>query len=63
MSKKTTTEKPPECWVEKQPEMPKKKLYGIWARYNKPTQDKIEKQCSKGSEKKRKSAQKKRKGR
>lgn len=52
--------KPPECWIVKQPEKSKKKLYGIWARYNKPTQDKIEKECGPkvSKEKKRKGAKK-----
>jgi len=54
--------KPPECWLEKQPEKPRKKLYGIWARYNISTKEKIEKECSHTGGKKRKGVEKKRKG-
>lgn len=46
MRKKNIVDKPPECWIETQPEKPRKKLYGIWARYNTATKSKIEKECT-----------------
>lgn len=61
MIEKTTTDKPPECWVEKQPIKSKEKLYGIWAKYNKVIKSRIEKECGQ-QEKKRKGVKKKRKG-
>lgn len=64
VTKKVTIEKPPECWIEQQPTTSKKKIYGIWARYDTSTKSRIEKECSnvKGKEKKRKVTHKKIKG-
>lgn len=58
MTKKNTIEKPPECWIDKQVTKPKKKLYGIWAKYDTATKSRIEKECSHAQEKKRKGAKK-----
>jgi len=61
-TKAKITEPLPECWVDKQPTKSKKKLYGIWARYNITRKEKIEKECSGSPTKKRKGLQTKRKG-
>ena len=63
-AKAKITEPLPECWVDKQPTKSKKKLYGIWAKYNTATKSKIETECgTRGGQKKGKeSSAKKRKG-
>jgi len=62
-AKAKTTEPLPECWVDKQSTKSKKKLYGIWAKYNTATKSKIETECvTRGGQKKGKeSSAKKRK--
>lgn len=57
MTKKTTTatatKNPPECWADQQLTKSKKKLYGIWAKYNVTTKTKIEKECNQKEKKTR----------
>jgi len=64
-AKAKITEPLPECWVDKQSTKSKKKLYGIWAKYNTATKSKIETECGTrgtGPKKRKESSTKKRKG-
>jgi len=42
---KSTPPPLPECWIDQQPTQSRKRIYGIWAKYNKATRTEIEKEC------------------